>query len=68
MTADELKHAQQQLGMTNRQLADAMGVSLSTVVKWRGEQHQIPKIAALAVRYLLGQSPRRSSRAAGAGC
>lgn len=53
MTAEELKEAQQQLGMTNHQLAEALGVSLSTVVKWRGDQHPVPKIAALAVRYLI---------------
>lgn len=56
MTAEELKEAQQQLGMTNHQLAEALGVSLSTVVKWRGDRHPVPKIAALAVRYLIVQA------------
>lgn len=56
MNAQQLKEAQQELGMTNHQLADALGVSLSTIVKWRGGQHDCPKVAALAVRHLLQQA------------
>jgi DNA-binding transcriptional regulator YiaG len=52
MTADELRDLQAALGMTNEQLADAIGVSLSTVVKWRGAQHPIPRTAAMAIRSL----------------
>ena len=52
MTPDELREAQAGLGMTNEQLAEAIGVSLSTVVKWRGAQHPIPRPAAMAIRAL----------------
>jgi transcriptional regulator with XRE-family HTH domain len=53
MNADELKQLQAQAGMTNEDLAEALGVSLSTIVKWRGNQHQIPKPSAIALRALL---------------
>lgn len=52
MTPDELRNQQAALGFTNEQLAEAIGVSLSTVVKWRGGQHAIPRPAALAIRAL----------------
>lgn len=40
------------MGMTNDQIAQELGVSVSTVVKWRGNQHQIPKPAQIAIRAL----------------
>lgn len=52
MTPDELRDLQRRFGMTNDQLARAIGVSESTVVKWRGGQHPIPSPAALAIRSL----------------
>lgn len=52
MTADEFKILQAEMGMTNDQIAQALGVSVSTVVKWRGNQHQIPKPAQIAIRAL----------------
>jgi DNA-binding transcriptional regulator YiaG len=53
VNADELKDLQARADMTNEALAEALGVSLSTVVKWRGGQHQIPKPSAIAIRALL---------------
>lgn len=53
MNADELKDLQARADMTNEALAEALGVSLSTVVKWRGGQHQIPKPSSIAIRALL---------------
>lgn len=52
LTPDDLRDLQAQLGMTNEQLADAIGVSLSTIVKWRGGQHPIPRPSAIAIRAL----------------
>ena len=52
MTAAEFKFAQAQLGMTNQQLADALGVSFSTITKWRGGQHDIPHMVRLALKAL----------------
>lgn len=52
MTANELRDMQARLGWTNRQLAEALGCSMETVVKWRGAQHAIPIVAAIAIRAL----------------
>jgi DNA-binding XRE family transcriptional regulator len=50
---DELIDLQARASMTNADLAEALGVSRSTVVKWRGGQHPIPNPVAIAVRALL---------------
>lgn len=52
VTADEFKTLQAAMGMQNDEIAEALGVSISTVVKWRGNQHQIPKPAQIAIRAL----------------
>lgn len=52
MKPDEFKAAQSRLDLTNQQLADALGVSLSTVVKLRGGQHDVPGPVALAIEAL----------------
>ena len=53
MTPDELKQLQAALGMTNAQLADAIGVSESTIVKLRGGQHPIRRPIEMAIRALM---------------
>lgn len=58
MTADEFKTLQAQRGWTIRQTAEALGRSVSTVVKWRGGQHQIPQPVAIAMRALCARSRR----------
>lgn len=52
MTPEQLIKAQAELGMTNQQLADAIGVSRETIVKLRGGQHPIRGPIAIAVRAL----------------
>lgn len=52
MTPDELKAIQSRLGMTNRELADALGRCESTIVKLRAGQHAVPKVMAMALRLL----------------
>ncbi|WP_417842005.1 helix-turn-helix domain-containing protein [Terasakiella sp.] len=52
MTADQLKEAQNSLDMPNQEMADALGISLSTIVKWRSGSHSIPKLARLAIEHL----------------
>lgn len=56
MQPDELKTIQAKLSKTNRQMADLLGVSEATIVKWRGAQHPIPHIAAIAIRALAARS------------
>lgn len=53
MTPDELKQLQARLGLTSDQLAEALGVSPSTVSKWRTGSHPIPKPSAIAIRALV---------------
>lgn len=52
MQPDELKQIQTRRGWSNYDLADLLGVSYATVVKWRGGQHPIPRPAVIAVRAL----------------
>lgn len=52
MTPDELKRLQAELGLTNAELAQAIGVSESTIVKLRAGQHGIRKPIAIAIRAL----------------
>lgn len=52
MNPDEFKAAQSRLDLTNQQFADALGVSLSTVVKLRGGQHDVPGPVVLAIEAL----------------
>lgn len=63
MTADEFKTLQTKMQMQNDEIADALGVSVSTIVKWRGSQHQIPKPAQIAIRALAAGSNDRIARA-----
>lgn len=56
MKAAELKHLMRTKGWSNADLARALGVSVSTVVKWRGAQHPIPKASAIAIRTLSRQA------------
>lgn len=58
MTADEFKTLQAKMGQQNDQIAELLGVSISTVVKWRGGQHGIPKPAQIAIRALAGSYDR----------
>ena len=52
MTPDELKQIQDARAWSNYQIAEALGVSYATIVKWRGGQHPIPQVAAIAIRAL----------------
>lgn len=40
--------------LTNAQIAERLGVSDSTITKWRGAQHPIPTSVAIAMRALFG--------------
>ncbi len=57
MTPTELTSAMDRLGLHYRhgavQLAQMLGVSPSTVRRWLAGSQPIPKVVALAVRFLL---------------
>jgi repressor LexA len=48
----ELKEARARLGLTQGQLALALGVSRLSVVRWEAGLHRIPFTVTLAVKYL----------------
>lgn len=52
MTPDEFKELQGYF--TNDYVAKRLGVSLSSVTKWRGGQHPIPQPVAIAMRAIFG--------------
>jgi transcriptional regulator with XRE-family HTH domain len=50
MTADELRALRQQLGQTQHQLADALGIRSMTVSRWETGWNPIPPLGATALR------------------
>lgn len=55
MTPDELKSTRHQLGLTQRQLGEALGYNekdASTVRRWEYGARAIPPMAALLLRYM----------------
>jgi repressor LexA len=49
MSGDELKRRREQLGMTQEQLAQALGVAPNTVARWERGERSIPPHLALAL-------------------
>lgn len=50
MTSDELRQALEELGLDQREAADALGVSPSTVRHWLSGRHAVPTPAAKLLR------------------
>jgi DNA-binding transcriptional regulator YiaG len=61
MTPDQLRNALRVLKMTQQDLADALGVHLRTVGRWVSGDVEMPKVACLAVMFLLATWPSASS-------
>lgn len=62
MTGDQLRAHRARLGMTQREFAGELGVSVTTIVKWeRGERRISPlaDLAVLAVRRKPGRPKKR---------
>lgn len=61
MTPDEVKAARLQLGMTQQQLADALGLvgddAVRTVRRWEAGERAVGGPAAQCIRYLLKFGP-----------
>ena len=53
MTAQEIKEARKQLGLTQEKLVEAIGGNLSTLRHWEQGVHKINKFAADAIKQLL---------------
>lgn len=52
ITVSALRRRRERLGLTQAQLAEAMGVTWNTVARWETGQRRIPKIASILLRYL----------------
>lgn len=61
MNPDELRTALDRLGITQRECAEALGVSLRTVQKWVAGDHAIPGPAAKLVRLWVRRDDLRPS-------
>lgn len=55
MTAEELRDRRLRLGVTQQQLANALGVTRRTVNKWENGDAPVRESTALAIRHLLEQ-------------
>ena len=65
MTGEELRARRRELGLTQRALAEALGIPQSTVWRWETDQIPIerPPMLALALE-ALGRRPRTAVRRA----
>ena len=50
MTGDELRNKREELGMTQEQLAVALGVAPNTVARWERGERNIPPYLSLALQ------------------
>lgn len=53
MKPTELRKIRERLKMTQQQLASSLGVTSNTVARWERGERKIPKIAKLAVDYVV---------------
>lgn len=54
MTSAKLRSARERLGMTQQQLADALGVDLRTIRRWENGEREIPPLlSASAAKMIL---------------
>ena len=52
MTRDEVKAIRKKLGLTQEQMAVAMGVRLRTISRWETGVHAVPSTAARLMRLM----------------
>lgn len=62
MTGEELKTRRTLLGLTQREMAEALQVSPNTVARWEREEMGMPGMIALALERLEAEAaPRKSA-------
>jgi DNA-binding transcriptional regulator YiaG len=57
MTATQLKRARKRLGLSQRELADKLGVTGPAIAQWETETNPIPQIVAVAMRAIAAENP-----------
>ena len=57
MTPAELKAARRRLGLTQRALGEALGVSRVTIARWEAGLHPLPRAVGLLLNRMLKDSP-----------
>ena len=62
MTKDEVKRLRKRLGMTQQQLADALGVTQTSVGRWEIGMHQIEEPTARLLKLLVKINTQRDKK------
>jgi transcriptional regulator with XRE-family HTH domain len=61
MTGDELRKVREALGMTQEQLAIALGVAPNTVARWERSERAIPPYLSLALQTVERERGKKSN-------
>jgi transcriptional regulator with XRE-family HTH domain len=62
MTREELKRARERLGMTQRELAEALGMQTNSVTRMEIGLQPIMRTTELAVKFLLSVKSKKQKR------
>jgi transcriptional regulator with XRE-family HTH domain len=62
MTREELKRARERLGMTQRELAEALGMQTNSVTRMEIGLQRIMRTTELAIRFLLSVRRKKQKR------
>jgi DNA-binding XRE family transcriptional regulator len=62
MTGDEVRRVRRNLGMTQLQFAEAVGVARNTVARWERNELTIGSTAAILIRLLGERAPKRRGK------
>lgn len=63
MTPSELRALRSRLGMTQKELAEAVGVCSDTVARWERGRHKIPGAVERLVKVLADRAPEQNTPA-----
>ncbi len=62
MTGEELRRIRERLGLTQRQLAERLGVHWNSVARWERNEMSIRETAARLVRLLAQAEPKATRK------
>jgi transcriptional regulator with XRE-family HTH domain len=61
VTGKELRDYREKLGLTQKELADKLGVAMNTVSRWELEERKIPEFLSLALKTVERELPPKSN-------